>query len=98
MLIVLNVTHGIFPASSPRCRRCCSCFAEDAYYLLLLTNQNRKVAKAITFLSMKPLMISRNIRLVPNDWDRLSILADKHNTRISELVRLAIKEYLKYRV
>ncbi len=43
-------------------------------------------------------MISRNVRLVGADWDRLSILADKHNTRISELVRLAIKEYLKYRV
>jgi hypothetical protein len=43
-------------------------------------------------------MISRNIRLVPNDWDRLSVLADKYNMRISELVRLAIREYLKYRV
>ena len=43
-------------------------------------------------------MISRNIRLLPNDWDRLSILADKYNMRISKLVRLAIKEYLKYRV
>ena len=43
-------------------------------------------------------MISRNIRLLPNDWDRLSVLADKYNMRISELVRLAIKEYLKYRV
>lgn len=43
-------------------------------------------------------MISRNIRLVSNDWDRLSVLADKYNMRISELVRLAIKEYLKYRV
>ena len=43
-------------------------------------------------------MISRNIRLVPNDWDRLSILADKYNMRVSELVRLAIKEYLKYKV
>lgn len=39
-------------------------------------------------------MISRNIRLVPNDWDRLSNLADKHNMRISELVRLAIKDYI----
>lgn len=43
-------------------------------------------------------MISRNIRLLPNDWERLSVLADKYNMRISELVRLAIKEYLKYRV
>ena len=43
-------------------------------------------------------MISRNIRLLPNDWDRLSVLADKYNMRISELVRLAIKEYLKYRI
>lgn len=43
-------------------------------------------------------MISRNIRLVPNDWDRLNILADKYDMRISELVRLAIKEYLKYKV
>ena len=47
--------------------------------------------------TMKKVLISRNIRLVPTDWDRLSILADKHNMRISELVRLAIKEYLKYR-
>ncbi len=47
---------------------------------------------------MKKIMISRNIRLVPNDWERLVILADKNNMRVSELVRLAIKEYLKYRV
>ena len=47
---------------------------------------------------MKQILISRNIRLVPNDWERLSVLADKYNMRISELVRLAIKEYLKYRV
>ena len=47
---------------------------------------------------MKKIMISRNIRLVPNDWDRLGKLADKYNMRVSELVRLAIKEYLKYRV
>jgi predicted transcriptional regulator len=47
---------------------------------------------------MNKIMISRNIRLVPNDWDRLSVLADKYNMRISELVRLAIREYLKYRV
>ena len=43
-------------------------------------------------------MISRNIRLVPNDWDKLTVLADKYNMRISELIRLAIKEYLKYKV
>ena len=43
-------------------------------------------------------MISRNVRLVPNDWDRLTKLADKYNMRTSELVRRAIKEYLKYRV
>lgn len=43
-------------------------------------------------------MISRNIRLVPNDWEKLGKLADKHNMRLSELVRLAIKEYLRYRV
>lgn len=49
-------------------------------------------------MNMKKIMISRNIRLVPTDWDRLSILADKHNMRISELVRNAIREYLKYRV
>ena len=47
---------------------------------------------------MKKVFISRNVRLVPNDWDRLSLLADKYNMRISELIRLAIKEYLKYRV
>ena len=47
---------------------------------------------------MKQILISRSIRLVPNDWDRLGTLADKYNMRISELVRLAIKEYLKYRV
>ncbi len=47
---------------------------------------------------MKQILISRNIRLVPNDWDRLSNLADKYNMRVGELVRLAIKEYLKYRV
>lgn len=47
---------------------------------------------------MKKIMISRNIRLIPNDWDRLSILADKYDMRISELVRCAIKEYLKYKV
>lgn len=43
-------------------------------------------------------MISRNIRLVPKDWDKLTVLADKYNMRISELVRLAIKEYLKHKV
>lgn len=47
---------------------------------------------------MKKIMISRNIRLLPNDWNRLNVLADKYNMRISELVRLAIKEYLKYRL
>ena len=47
---------------------------------------------------MKKVFISRNIRLVPNDWDKLSILADKYNMRLSELVRLTIKYYLNYRV
>lgn len=47
---------------------------------------------------MKKIMISRNIRLVPTDWDKLNNLADKYNMRICELVRLAIKEYLRYRV
>lgn len=47
---------------------------------------------------MKQILISRNIRLVPSDWERLSKLADKNDMRISELVRLAIKEYLKYRI
>jgi hypothetical protein len=46
---------------------------------------------------MKQILLSRNVRLVPSDWEKLGLLADKNNVRISELIRLAIKEYLKYR-
>jgi predicted transcriptional regulator len=45
---------------------------------------------------MKQILISRNVRLVSDEWDKLNILADKNNMRISELIRLAIKQYLKY--
>lgn len=46
---------------------------------------------------MRKILISRNIRLVPNDWIKLQEIAEKHNIRVSQLIRTAISEYLKYR-
>jgi len=42
-------------------------------------------------------MITRSVRLVKDDWLKLSTLAEKNELRISQLIRLAVKEYLKYK-
>jgi predicted transcriptional regulator len=46
---------------------------------------------------MKQILEPRCVRLVPSDWQRLASLAEKNNVRVSELIRKAIAEYLKYR-
>jgi predicted transcriptional regulator len=46
---------------------------------------------------MKSIYISRNVRLLPETWQKLEVLADKNNVRVASLIRAAIVDYLKYR-